>query len=368
MQGLEAQGLLDRPLEALPGAEDMAERRRAGRGMARPELAVLLAYAKQSLTDAVGASSLPDSQYLEQDLRAYFPPKVVERFGHVLPEHPLRRELIATLVANDVVNSQGITFVSRLVAETGAEPADVVRAYRIARDVTGAVERWAAVEALVGSLEPLTLDPLLAGIDRLVEVTARWYLQHAPGQLGRAIEAHREPFARFAEAVTAVAPETWRLQREREAWTLMDRGVPEDVARRHVILPFLVHGPNVVSVAAETGRSEQDVARAFFLVGEVAYIDWLEARLLEVPATTRWHRWALQAVEDDLLTARRRLAERVLAHAGGGSVEEAMATFRAEHEDPSQRLARFMRGLALEEVSDLAAVTVAVRQIRALAG
>jgi glutamate dehydrogenase len=148
----------------------------------------------------------------------------------------------------------------------------------------------------------------------------------------------------------------------------MDRGVPEVVSRRHVVQPFLVHGPNVVTVVAATDRPVEDVAHAFFLVGDAAYIDWLEARLSEVPATTRWHRWALQAVEDDLLTARRRLAERVLAHAGGGSVEEAMATFAAEHDDPSKRLARFMRGLALEEKSDLAAVTVAVRQIRSLAG
>jgi glutamate dehydrogenase len=261
----------------------------------------------------------------------------------------------------------GITFVSRVVAETGAEPADVVRAYRIARDVTGAVDRWESIEALVGSLEPELLDRLLASVDRLVEASARWYLQHAHGQLGRAIDAHREPFRTFVKTLSAVAPEGWRLQREREAWALMDRGVPEAVARRHVVQPFLVHGPNVVSVGAATGRPIEDVTHAFFLVGEAAYIDWLEGRLAEVPATTRWHRWALQAVQDDLLTARRRLAERVLAEADGRSVDEAMAVFATDHDDPTRRLSRFMRGLALEEVTDLAAVTVAVRQIRALA-
>jgi glutamate dehydrogenase len=368
MQTLEGQGILDRALEALPGPEEMAERRRAGKGMARPELAVLLAYSKQSLMDSLLASSLPDSQYLEQDLRAYFPSRVVERFGSILNDHPLRRELIATLVANDVVNSQGITFVSRLVAETGADAGDVVRAYRIARDVTGAVERWVEIESLAGSLDPALLDELMAGVDRLVEVSARWYLQHAVGQLGRAVEAHREPFHRFAELLPSVAPEEWRVQRDREAWRLADRGAPEPLARRHVVLPFLVHGPDVVAVSTETGRSIEDVTRAFFLVGDAAYIDWLEERLAGVPATTRWHRWAVQAVEDDLRSARRRLAERVLLHAEGGSVEEGMRVFAMEHDDPTKRLARFMRGLALEEVSDLAAVTVAVRQIRALAG
>ena len=368
MQSLEAQGLVDRGLEGLPSGEEMAERRRAGRGMARPELAVLLAYAKMSLTSALLGSALPDSKYLEQDLRAYFPKEVVERFGDLLPEHPLRRELIATIVANDVVNSQGITFVSRLVSETGAEAGDVVRAYRIARDVTGAVARWDAIESLVGSLTPALLDELMAAVDRLVEVTARWYLQNAPGQLGRAIQAHQALFRRYAEAVSAAAPESWCQQREREAWSLMDRGVPEELARRHVILPFLVHGPNVVSVATETGRSVEEVARAFFLVGDVAFIDWLEGRLAEVPTGARWHRWAVQAIEDDLLTARRRLAELALEQSEGGTADEAVEALMTRNGVAAKRLGRFMRGLALEEASDLASLTVAVRQIRALAG
>src|SRR6185436_8251776 len=312
MIGLETREELDRDLEALPNAEEMAERRRTNRGMTRPELAVLLAYAKQSLTNDLLSSSLPDSAYLETDLRGYFPPQVVERFGPLLNEHPLRRELIAMLVANDVVNSQGITFVSRVVTETGADAADVTRAYRIARDVTGAVERWEEIEAHVGAVEPALLDDLMEGVDRLVEVTARWYLQHVPGQLGRAIESYSGPFRAFAAAVGEVAPARWLQEREREAWALMDRGVPEGMARSHVLQPFLVHGPNVADVALATGRSFDDVTRAFFLVGEATYLDWLGSRLSEVSTTTRWHRWALQALEEDLRLTRRQVAEKVL--------------------------------------------------------
>jgi glutamate dehydrogenase len=368
---LETREVLDRELEALPNADEMAERRRTNRGMTRPELAVLLAYAKQNLTNALLASSLPDSAYLETDLRGYFPPPVVERFGPLLNEHPLRRELIAMLVANDVVNSQGITFVSRVVTETGADAADVTRAYRIARDVTGAVERWEEIEALVGTLEPALLDDLMEGVDQLVEVTARWYLQHVPGQLGRAIEAHAEPFRAFAGAVGEVAPAGWKQERERAAWALMDRGVPERIARAHVLQPFLVHGPNVAEVALATGRSIQDVTRAFFLVGEAVYLDWLGSRLAEVSTTTRWHRWALQALEEDLRLTRRQVAERVLAQGDGRGdkpmpVEEALASFLDRREESMTRLGRFMRGIALEEASDLAALTVAVRQVRAL--
>jgi glutamate dehydrogenase len=120
MQQLESDGELEREVEFLPTSEEMAERRGAGRGMERPEAAILLAYAKRSIAAALLESDLPDSPYLFQDLRSYFPPAIVERFGHLIEDHPLKRELVATIASNDVVNSQGITFVSRMVTETGA--------------------------------------------------------------------------------------------------------------------------------------------------------------------------------------------------------------------------------------------------------
>src|SRR5205085_8194554 len=130
MQTLEGRGLLERDIEALPSTDEMTQRRQGGRGLVRPELAVLLAYAKISLTGSLVRSDLPDEPYFERDMREYFPSPIVERFGALLPEHPLRRELIATVVANDIVNSMGITYVTRVVAESGAEPAEAAKAYR----------------------------------------------------------------------------------------------------------------------------------------------------------------------------------------------------------------------------------------------
>ena len=129
MAALEANGLLDRAAEALPGAEEIAERRRAGRGLERPELALLLAYAKRALTRDLLASDFCEDPWLERDLRAYFPDRVVERFAHLLAEHPLRRELIATINANDVVNSLGPTFA--LPADRGARRGDGRRRPRL---------------------------------------------------------------------------------------------------------------------------------------------------------------------------------------------------------------------------------------------
>ncbi len=171
---LEESKILDRASEDLPTSEEIGERRRAGRGMERPELAVLVAYSKRLLARALERSDFVEEPWLERDLREYFPPAVVERFGHLLAEHPLRRQLICMVNSNAVVNALGPTFVSQLVAERGAEPADVVRAFRIAREVTGADARWEVVERLEGVDRAAQLE-LMAGVDALVEETTRWF-------------------------------------------------------------------------------------------------------------------------------------------------------------------------------------------------
>jgi glutamate dehydrogenase len=370
MQQLEAEGELERDVEFLPSTDEMLERRAAGQGLTRPELSVLLAYAKRSVYAALLASELPDTDYLGADLDRYFPRMIVERFGMLLGEHPLHREIVATMAANDVVNSQGITFVSRMVTETGADPADVVRAFRIARDVTGAVERWADVEALDGQIDPSVQSELMTGVDWLVETTSRWYLVRAAGQrLSEAVGAAHDSFAELSEAIHQIGPETWREEHEQVAQRLIAQGVPEAVARRHAFQPELVHAPDIIAVAHDATWTPLEVARAFFLLGERLEIDWLENQLETLPTTTRWQRWALQSSEDDLLALRRRLCEGVLAEAERtGSVDDAVERFLERHAEAFERVRRFMRSLAVEGVSDGAQLTVALRQLRTLAG
>ena len=370
MQQLEAgEGELERDVEFLPSSEEMIERRAAGQGLVRPELAVLLAYAKRSIFAALIDSDLPDSPYLAQDLRAYFPDEIVERFGHLVEQHPLRRELIATILANDVVNSQGITFVSRMATETGASPSEIVRAFRIARDVTGAVERWADVEALDGVIDPEIQNELMTGVDWLVETSSRWYLVHATGRhLAEAVEDAHASFEELSGVIDQIGPEAWREEHEHSARRLEAEGVPAALARRHAFQAELVHGPDIITVSHATGRTVLEVARAFFLLGERLQLDWLEKQVEAMPGGSRWQRWALQSMEDDLFTLRRSLAETVLDECGGLPIDEAVEKFLETRDDAFTRLQRFMRSLAVDGMGDLAQLTVALRQIRSLIG
>jgi glutamate dehydrogenase len=370
MQQLGADGGLERDVEFLPTSEEMLERRANGLGLVRPELAVLLAYAKRSIASALLESDLPDSDYLQQDdLVRYFPPAIVTRFGHLIPEHPLKRELIATIVANDVVNSSGITFVSRMVTETGSRPADVVRAYRIARDVTGAVERWEAIEALDVSIDPPVQNELLGGVDYLVETASRWYLVQAHGErLSEAIGKQRSSFAELSSLIDRIGPDAWREEHEHAVRRLVGEGVPEEIARRHAFQGELVHGPDIIAVAHATGWEVLEVARAFYVLGERVGLDWLERQLESLPVATHWLRWASQSMEDDLFLVRRQLVEKVIAESPHVTVDEAMRAYFERRVEAEERLQRFIHNLALEGVTDIAQFTVALRQIRALLG
>jgi glutamate dehydrogenase len=367
MVQLEAEGELDRAVEFLPTSDEMGERRGRGEGLTRPELALLVAYAKRSIKKDLLEADLPDAPYLELDLARYFPESIVQRFSELLGSHPLRRELVATIVSNDVVNSQGVTFVSRLVAETGATPGEVVRSFRIARDVIDAVGRWDDVEALDGKIDPEVQNELMVAIDQLVESTARWYLVRAPGiRLREAVQQAQAAFRELSSVIDQIGPDAWREQRERTAEELIAQGVPAELARRHAFQDELVHGPDIISVAQATGRPVLEVARGFFLLGERLDIDWLEQRLEEQPAQTRWQRWAVQSMEDDLYTIRREIIETVLEHSGGRPIDEAVDAFLEDRGAALRRYQRFLRSLAMEGVSDLSQLTVALRQLRSL--
>ncbi len=287
---------------------------------------MLLAYAKQALARDLLASDFCDEPSLERDLREYFPDRVVERFGHLLAEHPLRRELIAMVNANQVANALGPTFVSQLAAERGAEPAAVVRAYRIARAVTRARARWDAVERLPYGTDRGVVTELMQGVDRLVEAATRWYLAHAGGaDLTERIVADEAAFARLVAVLPEIGAEEWRTLRRKRADDLVEHGVPEDVAWSHALIPELMTAPDIIAVAGQTGRSVEDVARTYHALASRLDIVWLLGALDDLPQATRTQRWAVQAVREDCLEALAELARCALVGGGrGGQDAEAV--------------------------------------------
>ena len=210
----------------------------------------------------------------------------------------------------------------------------------------------------------------MAGVDALVADTARWHLVHGEAQdLTEAARIGREGFERLGEVLPALRSEQWRADHDALAADLVARGVPEALAAAHARQGAMVHAPDIVAVAKETGRTVEAVAAVFFDLGERLRLEWLEHAIDELPAGTRLQRWAVQAVRDDVLGARAALARRALREAGGsGDAAEIVGEFLQSRREVMGRLTAFTRALAHEGRPDLAGLGLAVRQLRALAG
>ena len=362
---LEASGHLDRAIDVLPSAEELAERARDNRGLTRPELAAVLAHAKRSLAEEVLESSLPDDPRLVEELVRYFPEAVSSRFRHLLWEHPLRRELLSTIVANDVIDFQGPTFVFRLARRTGAASSDVVRAFRVADAITGRQARE-EIEALFGKVDSATWRDLIAAETRLVYTLTRWFLDRPV-----ATDTELKKLAEGFEQLVGEAQEWGSLQRRAERTAVRTRfeqaGVPTVLAQRAAAVEDLLHAPDIVEVSETTGRSLADVGAVFHRVGRAFELDALMQAARRMRVSRKWHRWARQTVEDDLLAVRRRLAERILIGSGAESVDVAVDQFLVVCGDDAQRAVDLARSVLADPEIEPVALMVVVRQIEALA-
>ena len=176
---LDEQGLLDRQIEFLPSDAEFAQRKSRGQGLTRPELSILLSYSKIVLFQQLLDSDVPEDWYLSKELRRYFPEPLQEKYAEHMERHRLKREIIATAVTNSMVNRMGATFVMRMGEDTGCTPAQVAKAYNIAREVLNAREMWAQIEALDGKVDGNTQIDALLVIWATLRGMTRWLLNHA---------------------------------------------------------------------------------------------------------------------------------------------------------------------------------------------
>jgi glutamate dehydrogenase len=316
IRALEQTASLDRELEHLPSEKTIEARHGQRRGLVSPELAVVMAHSKIQIYTALLASDVPEDPYLARDLTRYFPPPLPERYSERMREHHLRRELIATIVSNQLVDRAGVTFFFRLAEETGADIATLARAFAVAREVFAMRDFWDAVEALDNRIEAGTQLAMLNEARRLVERAARWLVRSgARGRLD--ISAMVDRFAPAAEILSGALPEVLRGQ-DREAFDdrlaeLQGAGAPEPLARRVASMQALLYVFDIVVEAASTERPQDQVMDAYFDIGARLGLDWLRDRIFELPRDDRWQALARTALRDDLYRLHRSLIRDVFA-------------------------------------------------------
>lgn len=370
MRGLEKVGKLDRLIEMLPTDEEMTQRLANREGLTRPEQAVLLAYAKITIYDALLASDLPDDPALVDDLFLYFPTPLRERFKDAIEHHRLRREIVATHVTNSMVNRVGATFVSEMADRTGLGVAEIARAYLIVRDSFGLREIWSAVEALDNKAEAQAQIRAMLATRRLIERTVSWILR----QQGRGLDvgkdvAHLKPgLAELERELDAAIFDDARAVIDARAKTFVEAGLPEDLARRVARLNLWAAGLDVIRIADDTGRGVTEVASVYFETGRRLGLAWLRDGASRMPATNHWQKQAVGAIVDDLYTLQADLAVRAMQAAPAGAAgTEAVEAWVDQRRTPVERVDQLVSELKAMDQVDLSMLAVANRNLRSLA-
>jgi len=367
LEVLEGAGAIDRALEALPSAAELDRRVRDGDGLTNPELSVLLAHAKISLRAALLESDLPDEPWVRATLQAYFPDELGEALADRLAEHPLSREIAATVLVNDVVAAGGLTFAFRAAEETGSDAADVVRAFAVTRTVFGLPERTAAVEELDGQVPAGEQARLRHEQQRLLDRAVRWFLQARP----EGIDVDRE-IERFGPTLTELAPRVPDLLRgqdlaflQRRAEELVASGVGRPEALRTTSLLFVYALLDVTEVAAATGRPAEQVAATWFAVSDRYGFDRLLTAVSALSRTDRWETLARAALRDDLYALLREFTTAVVSgRSADGDAAAAVEAWEGERAAAVRRARQTLRELEQAGRADLTALSVALRTLR----
>ena len=369
IQWLERQGKLDRQLEYLPSDDDITERMAAGRGLTRPEIAILVAYAKMNLKETLNISDITANDFIAQLLPLTTPQPLVARFGEALMRHPLRGEIIATRLANIMVNDMGFNFAMRLQEETGAAMADIAHSFMIAREVFGMDALLRDIEAL-DNLAPahVQLD-LFSQVRSTVSRATRWLLRNRDRNLSIAdtISQFKPAYELLAENLypLMIASEAAALQQAVSA--LIEQGVSPSVAERVSHLSSLFSTLDLAQIAKEQDKDVTVVANLYFHLGAELELHWFLAQINQQTVSNHWQALARSAFREDLDYQQRSLTAVVLKHCKGrDECANMLALWLEQHEGALNRWRHLLADFKASSSLEFAQFSVALRELNLL--
>lgn len=361
---------LNRELEALPSEKEIRRRHELGIGLTSPELATLMAHVKLALKDELLRTDLPDQEVFASRLPQYFPVELRDRFTSEIRSHQLRREIVTTMLVNDLVDTSGITYAYRMTEDTGVGPVDAVRGYVATDAIFGISEIWQGIKDAGNAGIPCAVtDRMTLDLRRVIDRAGRWLINYRPQPLAVGAEINR-----FAEKVALLSPQMPKWLRgddkaivAKESGEFEAQGVSKELAYTVATGLYRYSLLDVIDIADIADRDAAEVADAYFALMDHLGIDGLLTAISQLERDDRWHSLARLAIRDDIYGSLRALCFDVLAvgepdETGEQKIEEWELTNSSRVDRAQRTLDEIHRDGQL----DLATLSVAARQIRSM--
>ena len=372
MQDLERTANLDRKLDGLPTDIELIARQRDGKGLTRPEVSLLQAYAKIQFTRDLLSTDIPDHEDMQDWLVRYFPTPLQKPYRPEILRHRLRREIIATNLSFNLINRMGPTFVRSMMDKTGATSADVASAWIIVVNAFGLNGLWQEIEALDGKVKGTVQLAALRETARTAERETLWFLT----RLGRKPDIKRDSNFRigiveYTGHIEAVMTDRRRHMIDTRTDELIADGLPKDMARRIATIPMLGAACDIIRIATECKTGIVPTALTYFEVGEHFRISPMRAMARVLKSDDRWAAEVISNVIDRLYDVQTALAIRVLKESAKtkpakGKTASLLISWLNDHALDVQNIEQVLIDIEKSTIPEISMLIVAEQRLRAL--
>ncbi|MEZ9657123.1 NAD-glutamate dehydrogenase [Vibrio splendidus] len=367
---MEKAGYLDRGLEYIPDDETLLEREKQGQGLTRPELSVLVAYGKMVLKEDLVSDDIANDEFHAQQLMQYFPTALRRNYSQHMDNHPLRSEIIATALANQMVNEMGCNFVTRLQEETGANIVDIANAYAASREIYGLGKVLKSIRELDNVSSSEAQYELIYHVRRTLRRLARWLLRNRTGKqsVKALIELYQGDVLTITEKLdeNLVASEVEEHNAMAQLW--IDQGVNAELANSVARLSSLYSALDISTVARETGKTVQQTSKLYFNLGDRLSLHWFLKQINGQAVDNNWQALARAAFREDLDWQQRQLTGQVLNCGCASDIDviKALDDWMESNSVSLHRWESILNEFKVGSVHEFAKFSVALRELMLL--
>ena len=369
MRHLEAEGILSRKLENLPNDKQITDRIAQNRGLTRPELSILLSYSKLTYKNALLESSSLTEECYDQLLLGYFPWLLRESYAEEILQHPLRKEIIATILSNQIANNIGIGFGFRIREETGATIEDIAKAYVVTVDVFDLYDTWRSLEKLDNVvLEKYRYESFQA-ISGLLERSISWLLRNQPSDfnVSHVIKRYKSDIKTLRRAISSAIIGRSRRNYLATKKAFVKYRLPAKLAQELTDKTTLASAFDIIEIKTKLHTSCDNVAKLFYAISERLQLHWIREHISKTVVRTHWNHLAIFNLRNDLHVNQRNLTELVLQEVDNkDQAGKAITTWEQRQPEALLRYDRILKEFSAMRNCDFPTISVAVSEVRRL--
>ena len=365
---LESSGFLNPELEFLPNGAEFSRRNIARIGLVRPEIAVIMSYSKLTLYNEILASSLPEDPYHEKELINYFPKIMQESYREEIITHPLRREIIATIITNKMVNRMGSSLIYFINEYTGATQAEIARAFTITTELFDLEKLWNELESLEGKITNKALDELYNQVNKLVQRGISWLLRNLSENIydiAKVVSEYKEGVRILESSFDNLLGRKIQSRFNEKYLYFKSFNIDEALVQKIIDLNPLTSALDIVMVSIQSGLSIEVVGSIYFKIDTNFHLDLLRHRVDLLSVDSFWQRLSFKAVKEDIYDKQRKLTKEITKFAGN---EDAFTEWCTLYQPQVARYKHFFNELITQENVDFEMIVIAAKRFELLAG